>query len=89
MKIIQSILLSALLVGMLHGTSSAQDSKFSGYMFGDYYWFAGNHEPEIQDRNGFWLRRVYFTYDKILDESFSTRLRLEMANPDGITKSAG
>jgi hypothetical protein len=32
-------------------------------------------------RNGFQLRRVYFTYDRDLSEKFTTRFRLEMNSP--------
>ena len=84
-------IMKAILVLMLMApfTSEAQNGKFSGYMFGDYYWFAANHNSDVEGNNGVWFRRVYFTYDKKLGEAFSTRLRLEMANPDGISKDAG
>jgi len=54
--------------------------KFSGYMFGDYYYFFENHKPELNDQRGIWFRRIYFTYDYKINSSFSTRLRLEMSN---------
>jgi hypothetical protein len=54
--------------------------KFSGYMFGDYYYFADNHNAEIKDKHGFQFRRIYFTYDYRIDKNFSTRIRFEMAN---------
>ena len=54
--------------------------KFSGYMFGDYYYFFDNHKPELNDQRGIWFRRIYFTYDYKINSSFSTRLRLEMGN---------
>lgn len=54
--------------------------KFSGYMFGDYYYFFDNHKPELNDQRGIWFRRIYFTYDYKINSSFSTRLRLEMSN---------
>ena len=62
--------------------------KFSGYMFGDYYYILKNHKSELQKRNGFWLRRIYFTYDRKLDDAFSVRLRLEMAHPGDFTTKA-
>ena len=45
--------------------------KFSGLMFGDYYWYDKWHQDTIsasntnsvQGQQGFWLRRAYFTYD--------------------------
>jgi len=54
--------------------------KFSGYMFGDYYYFFKDHNPELNDQRGIWFRRIYFTYDYKINNSFSTRLRLEMNN---------
>jgi len=54
--------------------------KFSGYMFGDYYYFIDNHNNDLKDEHGFWFRRIYFTYDYKINSSFSTRLRLEMAD---------
>jgi opacity protein-like surface antigen len=60
--------------------------KFSGLMFGDYYWYYKWHQDQISDsdptsvegQNGFWFRRLYFTYDYNYSERFTTRLRLEM-----------
>ena len=54
--------------------------KFSGYMFGDYYYFFKDHDAELNDQRGIWFRRIYFTYDYKINNSFSTRLRLEMSN---------
>ena len=54
--------------------------KFSGYMFGDYYYFFKDHKTELNDQRGIWFRRIYFTYDYKINSSFSTRLRLEMSN---------
>ncbi len=64
--------------------------KFSGLMFGDYYkydeWHAdqtGTSEPAtVEEQEGFWLRRIYFTYDLAFSEKLTTRFRLE-ANGDG------
>lgn len=52
--------------------------KLSGFAFGDYYWIASNHDGSLEDKNGIWLRRVYFTYDKKWMDELETRLRLEM-----------
>lgn len=70
---------------------SAQEKpagKFSGYMFGDYYYVAANHDPSNEDLNGFWFRRIYFTYDHTLSEDFSVRLRLELGSPGDFTTSS-
>ena len=39
-------------------------------------------------QNGFWIRRLYFTYDHTLSKAFSVRVRLE-ANSKGDFKSTG
>ena len=67
----------------------AQDQgKISGYMFGDYYYVAANHNKDIEDANGFWMRRIYLTYDKGLSEQFSMRFRMEMSNPGNFTSTS-
>ncbi|MDX1637790.1 MAG: porin [Balneolaceae bacterium] len=55
--------------------------EFSGVIFSDYYWIAASHNNDIEGENGFWIRRVYFTYDKELGDSFSARFRLEGSSP--------
>jgi hypothetical protein len=52
--------------------------KFSGLVFGDYYAFANDHLPAFEKQQGFWLRRIYFTYDHTFSPAITTRLRLEM-----------
>ncbi len=55
--------------------------KISGYMFGDYYTVLEHRDENVDGQNGFWFRRIYFTYDHKFDEKFSTRLRLELNSP--------
>ena len=52
--------------------------KISGYFFGDYYYVLKSHNAELEERNGFQYRRVYFDYDRDLSDAFSTRFRFEM-----------
>jgi hypothetical protein len=66
----------------------SQAGKISGYMFGDYYYVAKNHDSEIEGKNGFWFRRIYFTYDQSLSEEFSIRFRLELNSPGDFTTSS-
>lgn len=69
---------------------SAQETtkgKFSGYMFGDYFYNAARDtgisslsnvaNGGKKDFNGIQLRRIYFAYDYNISEKFSTRFRLE------------
>ncbi len=67
----------------------SKESKISGLVFGDYYYIFSNHDSNLKNMNGVWLRRVYFTYDQGLTPNLDMRLRLEMAHPgDFKTKSA-
>ena len=66
-------------------SSPAQDTpkndraiKISGYVFGDFYWAAASHDESLKDRNGFWFRRIYLTFDKAMTEQLDMRLRLQM-----------
>ncbi len=34
--------------------------------------------------NGFWIRRIYFTYDRVLSPQWAFRFRLEMNHPGGL-----
>jgi len=84
-------LLLFLCFGFLSLVSAQDDSesggKFSGLVFGDYYYAVNNHDMSIKDQHGFWIRRIYFTYDYTIDKSWSTRLRFEMSN-DGDFESS-
>lgn len=59
--------------------SNAQQNnpKFSGLMFGDYFYNAANHDSSQKDLNGFQFRRIYITTDYTISDNFSSRFRLE------------
>ncbi len=64
-----------------------EKGRFSGYMFGDYYYNIMRDSSVAQlpfvnykdakDLNGFEFRRIYFTYDYQISDQFSSRFRLE------------
>jgi hypothetical protein len=70
--------------------SGSPSHKFSGLMFGDYYWYYDRHQDGISSTNptdvkgqhGLWFRRLYFTYDYAYSAKLSTRFRVE-ANSNG------
>jgi hypothetical protein len=70
--------------------SKFPSNRFSGLMFGDYYWYYDRHQDGISStdptpvkgQHGLWFRRLYFTYDFAYNERLSTRFRLE-ANSNG------
>lgn len=51
--------------------------KFSGLMFGDYFYNIDQRDSTKKDLNGFQFRRIYFTADYSISESFDSRFRLE------------
>lgn len=51
--------------------------KLKGYMFGDYFYNIQHNDSAQEDLNGFQFRRIYFTYDYSISESFDSRFRLE------------
>ncbi len=69
------------LAGTVRGEEKAEPIRVSGYIFGDAYWIAADHDPTIEGENGFWIRRGYLTFDHKLSERLAARLRFEVASP--------
>jgi hypothetical protein len=87
---VKRIILTSMFVIIFFSTSYTQESpiKISGLMFGDYYTVAAHHDSTIRNSNGFWFRRIYLTFEHSLNESFSARIRLEMASAGDFSTSA-
>ncbi len=83
-----------LVLGVLTLSASVlSQGKFSGYMFGDYYYNVARDTgygknltsnlastgaaPGVKTMQAFQLRRVYLGYDNDISEQFTTRFRLE------------
>ncbi len=65
------------------GVSVAQNlPKFSGLMFGDYYYLAQDHDPTQKNMQAFEYRRIYLTADYNISQDFWARMRLE-SDPTG------
>jgi len=75
------VLTAALLLLVIPGVCLRGEGKFSGLMFGDYYYALAHHDATVENNNGFWLRRIYFTYDNTLTNKITMRFRLEMNSP--------
>jgi hypothetical protein len=81
--------LGLLFAALLGVTVAPAQGKFSGYMFGDYFYNVardssfqngGQKNAAVggkKDLQGFQIRRIYFTYDNDISETFATRFRLE------------
>lgn len=75
------VLAMALLLLFIPASCLKGEGKFSGLMFGDYYYALKNHDAVVKGNNGFWFRRIYFTYDNTLTDKIAMRFRLEMNSP--------
>jgi len=67
---------------LLAGTaaSSYVNAAVSAYMFGDYYYVSRSNAASQEKLHGFWLRRIYLTYDADISDKIKARARLEMNN---------
>ncbi len=54
--------------------------KFSGFMFGDYYYNLSFHNQNQKGMNGFQFRRIFITADYTISEKFNSRFRIEADN---------
>jgi hypothetical protein len=88
MKAFGKLLLGMLMLSSMALADDQPKDKFSGYMFSDFYYVADNHNENIKDQNGFWFRRIYFTYDYKYSNALSTRLRFEMNSPGDFSTSS-
>ncbi|HSW53662.1 MAG TPA: hypothetical protein VLH59_01115 [Ignavibacteriaceae bacterium] len=92
--------LTWLLCLLISVTTVAQDEsggKFSGLMFGDYFYnilrdslindLSNKALEGEKDLNGFQFRRIYFTYDYKISNQFSTRFRLESQTVIGVNNT--
>ena len=86
-KSIFTLLFVIFSINLLFTQEILNKGRISGYMFGDYFYNV-SRDSQIntlqnvanggkKDFNGFQLRRIYFTYDYNISETFSTRFRLE------------
>lgn len=79
------ILMLGLATSAFAQVSVGEKGEIDGTVFSDYYYVVQNHDQALEGENGFWFRRVYFTYNRTLDDQFSARLRLEMDSDGSFT----
>ncbi len=68
--------------------SRGQSASFKGLVFGDAYWVAGSDDSALENRNGFWFRRIYLTFDFAISETWTARLRTEMNSKGDFSSKA-
>jgi len=81
MKKLNDILILAVALLLIPLSLLKGEGKLSGLMYGDYYYAFKNHDAAVENNNGFWFRRIYFTYDNTLTDTVAMRFRLEMNSP--------
>ena len=78
MKKFYSIFLFLLTVSTFISAQDVKDKvKFSGLMFGDYYYMIQNHDKTQKDMQAFEYRRIYLTTDYTIADGVWARFRLE------------
>ena len=82
----RSILLP--LLGLLLLGATQLPAGISAYAFGDYYFVLNQHNADLEDQNGLWLRRVYITYYFYISDKLKARARLELSSAGNFSTSA-
>ena len=87
MKLLLFLFISLVPLNIILSQKEEPNGKFSGYMFGDYFYnisrdTAISSIPNkalngAKDLNGFQIRKIYFTYDSDISARFAARFRLE------------
>lgn len=75
------MILTVVVATAVDAQQSQSRGDISGLLYSDYYWIVNNHSEEIRGENGFWARRVYFTYDNNISQNVTARFRLEANSP--------
>lgn len=84
-----SVLLILALSISAFAQGAAGTPKFSGLMFGDYFYNIKQKDTLKKDLNGFQFRRIYITADYTVSASFDTRFRLEADQSPASLTSGG
>ncbi len=89
------VILSVIGLSFLFAGEDQNDFKITGNAISDFYYINdaeknvhANYKPKMlrqvysNERSGFQFRRIYLTFDKNIDDAFSTRVRFSMSNTD-------
>lgn len=84
--VFRKIFTSAVIGGFFFFAKGFSQGRFSGYLFGDYYYNFSRDAATLSNvassaggtaYQAFQIRRIYFTYDNEISQTFSARFRLE------------
>ena len=67
-----------LLIVLLTISAVSVKAGVSAYVFGDYYVMMQSPVESQKDQHGFWIRRIYLTYDSNISDKIKARVRFEM-----------
>jgi len=81
-------LIPIFLLALLVLNAASLTAAISAYGFGDYYLVLAQHKDGLKDQHGFWLRRVYITYESDISDKLKARARLELNSPGNFSTSA-
>ncbi len=95
MKFQRIVVVGWILLTYLWAGEENEHIKITGNAICDFYYINdaeedvhANYKPKMlrqvytNERSGFQFRRIYLTFDKKIDEAFSTRVRFSMSNTD-------
>lgn len=74
-----TVVFTVVAVGVVHAQVV---TKVGGLAFADYYAAIQNHKEDVEGRNAFEFRRLYFTVDNELTKDIKTRFRIEAKQGD-------
>ncbi len=69
--------LAALLFAAITPFLLAGEGKISGKVYADYFYIFSNHNSSLEGMNGFWFRRINFSYDYRFNSATKIRVRFE------------
>jgi len=81
MKKVSLLLVAVFAACVLIPGSVQAEGSFKGYMINEYYSVLSHHVEDFEGNHGFWLRRIYLTYNGEITDGVSMRLRYEMNSP--------
>lgn len=70
---------------LLFSQEAKEKVKLSGVVFMNYFYNLDNVNDALKDSSGFEFKRIFFTSDFIISETFDSRFRIEAENNSGFS----
>jgi hypothetical protein len=85
MNVKKVLLVLVFLLASVFLSQTLQADNIKGYIIPEYYFVvsqnSADEEGSVEGHHGFWIRRIYFSYNTKISDKFSARVRLEMDSP--------